>query len=271
MPESLRRADDLAAYRRDPTGTWVADAHSVCLCETPELYAIFIWGQPHGDETRRLVETLAVEMRPEAIPHRTYVDFSGMTGIDREAFGVLRDFLEGIKQRQGEVTVREAVVRPGGFVGAIVAGYFAVYPQPYPTRLFTDAGEAADWLELDPIVLQRWEALRDQVRGVPPELQQLRAILRTQLDQAELASAAKQLGVSTRTLQRRLGSFGTTFQRVLDSERLELAQSLVSGTDEKLAAIASRVGFASYQHFSDWFRRKSGSTAEEWRRRAMRL
>lgn len=271
MADELRPAADLAAFQRDPTGTWLADKHFLYLCETEELYAFYIWGQPLGDETRRLVQALSAELRPEAKPHRTYVDFSGMTGIDRESFGVLRDFIEGARERQAEVTVREAVVRPGGFAGTVVAGYLAIYPQPYPTQVFTDAGEAATYLELDPSLLRRWEALRDQVRGVPPELQQLKQLLRTQLDKADLPTAAKQLGVSTRTLQRRLGSFGTTFQRVLDGERLELAQSLVAESDEKLSAIANRVGFASYQHFSDWFRRKAGSTAEEWRRRSMTL
>lgn len=268
---ALRQAENLAAFLQDPTGRWLSDRHFLYLSETEELWAFYIWGQPPADETRKLVQALFAEMRPEAKPHRTYVDFSGMTGIDRESFGVLRDFLEGIKPRQAEVTVREAVVRPGGFAGTVVAGYFAIYPQPYPTRVFTDSVEAAAWLELDPSVLRGWEALRDQVRGVPPELQQLRQLLRSQLDKADLASAARQLGVSTRTLQRRLGSFGTTFHAVLDGERLELAQSLVSGSDEKLSAIASRVGFASYQHFSDWFRRKAGSTAEEWRKRSMTL
>lgn len=83
----LRPADDLAAFQRDPTGTWLSDQHFLYLCQTEELYAFFIWGQPQGDETRRLVQALAAELRPEAKPHRTYVDFSGMTGIDRESFG----------------------------------------------------------------------------------------------------------------------------------------------------------------------------------------
>ena len=60
---------------------------------------------------------------------------------------MLRDFLESIKARQAEVTVQEAVLRPGGLAGTVVAGYFAIYPQPYPTRLFTDSADAAAWLE----------------------------------------------------------------------------------------------------------------------------
>jgi AraC-like DNA-binding protein len=267
MTAPLRPAEDLAAFQRAPAGTWVGGEHFLFLCETEELYAFFIWGQPTLEETQQVVQALAVELRPEAVPHRAYVDFSGMSGIDRRSFGVLRDFLEASKRRQAEVTVKEAIIRPGGFAGTVVAGYFAIYDQPFPTRLFTDSTEAAGWLELDAALLKRWETLRDQVRGVPQELKQLRALLRTQLDRADLPSAAKQLGVSTRTLQRRLGSFGTTFQRVLDGERLELAQTLVAESEEKLSSIATQVGFASYQHFSDWFRRKAGSTAEEWRRR----
>lgn len=266
MTAPLRPAESLAAFQRAPAGTYLSGEHFLYLCETEELFAFFIWGQARGDETRRVVEALSVEVRPEAVPHRSYVDFSGMTGIDRESFGVLRDFLESVKHRQAEVTVKEALIRPGGFAGTVIAGYYAVYQQPFPARLFTDSPEAMAWLELEPAVLRRWEGLRDQVRGVPPELLQLKQLLRTKLDRADLPWAAKQLGVSTRTLQRRLSGTGTSFQRVLDGERLEVAQSLVAESDEKLSSIASQVGFASYQHFSDWFRRKAGSTAEEWRR-----
>ncbi|MDP2273163.1 MAG: AraC family transcriptional regulator [Archangium sp.] len=267
MTAPLRPAESLAAFQRAPEGTYLSGEHFLFLCETEELYAFFIWGQACLEETHEVVKVLATELRPGAVPHRSYVDFSGMTGIDRKSFGVLRDFLEASKPRQAEVTVQEAIIRPGGFAGTVVAGYFAIYEQPFPTRLFTDSAEAAGWLELDPALLKRWETLRDEVRGVPPELKQLRRLLRAQLDRADLPSAARQLGVSTRTLQRRLGSFGTTFQRVLDGERLELAQELVAESEEKLSSIATQVGFASYQHFSDWFRRKAGSTAEAFRRR----
>jgi AraC-like DNA-binding protein/ABC-type transporter Mla MlaB component len=260
-----RPAASIEEFERKPAGTWVAGHNFLYICHTEQLYAFYLWGQPDADETRRLIRVLAVEMRPEARPHRAFADFRGLTGIDSDAFAVLRDFLEAIKLRQREVTIQEAVVRPGGMVGTIIAGFFVIYPQLYPTRVFTESEPAAEWLGLDEATHREWDALRDEVRGISPETLRLRQVLEVNLLDANVAQAAKLLGLSTRTLQRKLRAAGTSFQRELDGARLAVAEPLISGSHDKLASIALRVGFSSPQHFSEWYRRQTGRTAEQRR------
>lgn len=266
----MRPAAGLEEFRRRPEGLYLAAEHSLYLCESPELYALFLWGRPGAEETRRLVESLAVEMRPDVKLHRTLVDFSGLTGIDSESFGVLRDFLESVKKRQAEVTERESVIRPGGFAGTIVAGFFVLFPQLYPTRLFTETAPALEWLGVPPEQGRAWHELLRQVRDGSPELAQLRGVLAGDLS-VDLPRVAKHLGLSARTLQRKLKDLGTSFQAELDRARLEIAERMLAEGDEKLSAIGVQVGFASYPHFSQWFHRQTGVTAEARRQSAKRL
>lgn len=260
----LRPAGTLAEFLSRPTGSYLSGAHFLSLCETEALYACFIWGKPRGGDARAIVDALSVEMRPEAVPHRTYIDFTGLTGVDAESFSVFRDFLERIKARQKEVTLREAIIRPGGLVGSVIAGFMALYPQPYPTGVFAEPADGAEYLSLEGTTLRRWEALRDEVRGVPPELRALRRVLEAH----RFAACRQAVGRLTTNLAAKAPRLRDDVSARARRPPLDRASTLVTTTDDKLATVASRVGFSSYQHFSDWFRRKSGHTAEECRRLA---
>jgi len=264
------RAASLDEYAVRPAGTFWSGEHHLVLCENEGLYAVYLWGRPGGAEAQQLVRALAAEVRAEAQPHRAFVDFSMLSGIDSEAFAALREFLARAEERQKQVTMQEALIRPSGLVGAVVAGYYVLYPPPFPAKVFTDGGAGSEWLGLESEVVDRWRALCDQVRAVSPELMGLRSVIEAQIARVDLLSAASELGLSSRTLQRRLKHQGTTFQHQLDTVRRELAQNLIDDSDEKLGAIASRLGFASHQHFSEWFHRQTGETAEASRNRARR-
>jgi AraC-like DNA-binding protein len=264
----MKLAPSLEAFAAAPAGQYMRGDSFLYVCEREDLYAFYLWGKPSGAATKHLIDVLRVEMRPAAQPHRSFVDFSGVTGIEGDAFGLMRDFLDEIKLRQKEVTLREAVVRPGGVAGAIVAGFFALYPQLYPTKVFTDPLEAIAWLDVEAALHRDWCELRSSLNGVPPELAQLRALLAERFRDADVKLAAHALGCSPRTLQRRLRDWGTGFQQELDAVRLGQAQRRLEQTDDKLAAIALDVGFTSPQHFSEWFRQQTGSTADGFRARA---
>jgi AraC-like DNA-binding protein len=82
-----------------------------------------------------------------------------------------------------------------------------------------------------------------------------------------LPDLARSLGVSPRTVQKRLARSGLTFRKVQNARRLALARALLLGGDTKITAIASEVGFSSLQHFSVWFKRHTGSRPSELRAR----
>jgi AraC-like DNA-binding protein len=70
-----------------------------------------------------------------------------------------------------------------------------------------------------------------------------------------LCSASERLGMSARTLQRRLEDAGTSFWAELERARRERAFCLVTATDRSLFEVALELGFADSSTFSRAFRR----------------
>lgn len=77
---------------------------------------------------------------------------------------------------------------------------------------------------------------------------------------------ARQLGMSGRSLHRRLQECGSSYQAVLDDVRLEVARERLGNGGDSVAAIADGLGFASHQAFMRWFKRAVGTTPGEYRR-----
>ena len=73
---------------------------------------------------------------------------------------------------------------------------------------------------------------------------------------------ASKLALSNRTLQRRLGEEGTTFQAVLDELREELARHYLSATDYTSAEISLLLGYEEPNSFFRAFRAWTGQTPE---------
>ena len=93
-------------------------------------------------------------------------------------------------------------------------------------------------------------------------------LVRASLPQGDpgLPVVARQLGVSARTLQRRLMSEGLTYASVVDGIRREAAVRLVTSTVLPLAAIREKVGLADERSFRRAFHRWTGSSPAELRR-----
>jgi AraC-like DNA-binding protein len=83
----------------------------------------------------------------------------------------------------------------------------------------------------------------------------VRRLMRGELERGlTAAGAARRLSVSEATLRRRLVKEGTTYQRVLDAVRMELAFSLQEAKHEP-AEISAILGFSSRASFARAFRR----------------
>jgi AraC-like DNA-binding protein len=74
------------------------------------------------------------------------------------------------------------------------------------------------------------------------------------------------LSVHKRTLNRRLKTQGTTFQRVLSEVRFEAARQLLGGTQVPMLDIATSLGYTDASSFSRAYRRWSGTTPSRTRR-----
>jgi AraC-like DNA-binding protein len=74
-----------------------------------------------------------------------------------------------------------------------------------------------------------------------------------------------QLGVSRRTLHRRLAAQGLRFQQVVDEIRYEFARQLLENTELGIAEIGSIVGYTDPSTFTRGFIRAAGLPPSEWR------
>jgi AraC-like DNA-binding protein len=95
----------------------------------------------------------------------------------------------------------------------------------------------------------------------------LRARLRTLLPagQADAAAAARTMGLSERTLARRLQERGTTWRGVLDEFREAEAERLLASGRLPLSEVALRLGFSDQTAWNRAFRRWKGTSPTEWR------
>ena len=82
-----------------------------------------------------------------------------------------------------------------------------------------------------------------------------------------LTGAAKKLAVSPRTLQRRLENYGFDFKRLLDDTRRQFASGYLKDSSTSLTEIAFLLGYSEVSAFNRAFKRWTGSTPMEYRRR----
>ncbi|MDH5752985.1 MAG: AraC family transcriptional regulator [Deltaproteobacteria bacterium] len=76
---------------------------------------------------------------------------------------------------------------------------------------------------------------------------------------------SRALGCSTRTLQRRLGEEGTTYQALLDEVRCHLARNYLRDSHTPLHEVAYLLGFSEQSTFNRAFRRWTRMTPGEFR------
>ncbi|WP_137173498.1 AraC family transcriptional regulator [Massilia sp. HP4] len=96
---------------------------------------------------------------------------------------------------------------------------------------------------------------------------QVRAALLPRLagGKARLAPVAAELGLSPRTLQRKLAEAGSSYQEVLDTVRFGLAQDYLRRRELGLVDIAFLLGFQEQSAFTHAFREWSGMNPGAWR------
>jgi len=83
-----------------------------------------------------------------------------------------------------------------------------------------------------------------------------------------IEESAQQLGVSKRTLQRRLKDSGTDYRQLIEKVRIKEAVYLLSSGTLSIAQIAQQIGFADASSFSRAFKRLEKMTPGEYRRQS---
>jgi AraC-like DNA-binding protein len=86
-------------------------------------------------------------------------------------------------------------------------------------------------------------------------------------ERPSVEKVAHDLALSPRTLQRRLGEYGASYQGVLDDVRHDTALRLLRGKELDVTEIAFLLGFEEYNSFTRAFRAWEGTTPKRWRDR----
>ncbi len=250
----LRSADAFAQERRGLVhgGQWIYGSPD------GRLYASVLIGPVEEAGIAGLLSLWRLELDTRG--HLSLCDTHLMTAATPPAFAALTAFLAEHRQTLQRTVERQAIVLPTGMVGTMVAGYYRVFPPPYDYRLFDDRGSALEWLGYPRDVLAAWEphSIED------PLLRGLRVALEREL-RTPIETLARQLGVSVRSLQRRLREQGTSVRREVTRAQVARAKLLLASSDQKLAAIAAQVGCSSLGTFTELFSREVGRTPSAWR------
>lgn len=246
-----------------PVGRFVALPGVAYGCVDPDLYVTVMSGRPEPETLQILMRLYLVEDAQP--PHRSLFDVGALGGVDPEAFEVLTDGLNARREALGRVILRQAIVEPSGLPRAVVNGYRSVFDFPYPARVFANRVEALAWLDRSGAIGAVDEIAAALARD--PVVDQITALLAADVV-LTLDDAARQLGMSSRSLQRRLDAAGTSFRTASREAHVAEAKRQLVETDRKLTAIAAGLGYRSLQSFSASFRQATGVTPSEWRQRS---
>ena len=152
--------------------------------------------------------------------------------------------------------------------------YFGVAPElGERTKLVFSAADAARpfltandvlWQSFEPTLRRRLNKLNAET----PVVERTRSVLLECLPagESELSQSARRLGMSGRTLQRRLAKEGVSYREVVQSTREHLAQHYLTSTRIPYAEIAFLLGFDKPSSFFRAFRTWTGSTPDVTRR-----
>ncbi len=266
----MRSADGVEDYLRDPHGRYLVGENFLHWYASEDLCGFALWGRPGEAQVRRLVQVLDVELSP-AKPHASLVDARRLEAADPMAFAALVKYMQPREKAFSTSVLKQALVRPEGVVGAVVGGFYTLLSGAYPSRAFTAPDTALQWLGQPEAaaaeLLAKLNGLVAEATGQSPLLRELHQVMRAKLPEVNLSDVAREMGMSERTLQRRLKEASTSFQAELNAVQVRMAQALLRDSNMKLTAVAVEVGCASLQHFSSLFRKLVGESPSAWRER----
>jgi len=149
-----------------------------------------------------------------------------------------------------------------------------VFGAVHDTMVFHMASLDAPFVRADSeafaLTLDGLETRLAQGGGVSALVGEVRVAIARQMSEgrpASIAAVARRLGVSGRTLQRRLEEARTGFQQQLAQVRRTTALRLLANTELDTVAIAMLVGFAEPNSFARAFRAWERTTPLRWRER----
>jgi AraC-like DNA-binding protein len=264
---AVASATDLLA---DPVGSYVVGRTFVVWVQTRRRFGFYRFGTLDITDEPMMSALFALPSSPKlGAQYDCVFDFYAVDAIYRRSYDIwVGDNAVRARSEISKRGRRFAMVRPQGIVGATFTGLFH---DPVPlsnAELFADRDAALAWIGVVPGSAERLEI--DQVLAPfeqPPMLRRVRELITADVRGASLERAAAALGHSPRSLQRHLAALKTSFRREVTYCRLQAAQRLLLGSDDKVDAIAAELGFQSAAAFITMFGRVVGESPSAFRDR----
>jgi AraC-like DNA-binding protein len=279
LPRRLQPATSVEDYLLAPVDRY-SISRSWLVFDCAELFGGVFWGTLDAAAIHDLVPYLDITAWPHQRRKPFYLDMRLAEGFSPDVFALRGDLLASMRATV-EMLVRGAIVYTPGIVGAIVTGLHNIAPPPFPEEFFTDPIAALRWAGCEQPIPLLDEIDRLRREGVAPTalVRELRALLEAvpATDESTdvkrrlgLNEAARALGHSPRSLQRKLAQAGTSFQEELALGTVRRVQRLLLQPGTSVTTVALEVGCASSQHLCRLFRKVVGQTPTEWRDRQLR-
>ena len=210
-------------------------------------------------EARLRFEWLLADSQPPAM--LMDIIFSGIVGLAQRGTGT------SVHPRRIALTRRRANEE-------VLRKYFACdidFDAPFDLLVFDEAALALPFVtrsaQLLAILEPGLEAALHEEGACRTLLDDVRSTLAQRIcgERPAVNKVAKALGMSSRTLQRRLGELGTSYQQVLDDVRRHSARRLLANTDLATSEVAFLLGFEEMNSFTRAFHAWEGTSPTQWR------
>lgn len=261
----MRAAASLAEFRSNPHGSCITGSSFAYGWPTPALCITAFWGEPDPSDLEVLAGLYALELAPPATPHAAIIDTLRVEAVSPHAFSALARYVQAKRDGLAAYVTRLAIVRRVGFVGAVASGFYETIEAPYPVEVFDTLPDALGWCEGPAWVEREVARWVSESADVPAIVRDVRRAIESALPELDVEGVAKTLGLTVRTLQRRLKEHDTTFRQQVGFTQVRVAKRWLEDTDESITRIAYEVGCSTPQHLSTLFRQQMGTTPSAWR------
>jgi AraC-like DNA-binding protein len=258
---------DVHAMKEITAASFSAPSHDVYVncgsalvwCANPSVGGAIAWGTPREADVVSLLEVFD-RNRHMTPAFDMVLDMREVEAVDLSALTTLTTWMGRNKDLFLRMRVT-SIVRPD-VSGFLLAG---LLPTIAPSPNFTVLHSSKDiYARLGvPDVEAKLAAALEAARSLSREVQCLRTLLRSSLDLSSFA-AAKQLGMSERSLRRALAQDKTSFREEVSAARFAVATELLARSDLKVQAVAARVGL-SESALARLFRDRADCTPAQWR------